>query len=81
MGTDFRDLDVWKIAHDLTLDIYKLTSGFPKEERYDLVSQIRRAAVSVELNIAEGQGRYHPLWIAPNSLSTRAVLPTKYRRR
>jgi len=61
VGTDFRDLEVWRLAHQLTLELYKVTSEFPKEERFELVSQIKRAAVSVELNIAEGQGRYHPL--------------------
>ena len=71
MGTDFRDLEVWHLAHRLTLDLYKVTSEFPKEERFELVSQIRRAAVSVELNIAEGQGRYHSLDSAKFFLDSR----------
>ena len=54
---DFRRLHVWKKAHDLTLDIYKYTDGFPKNEVYGLTSQIRRAAVSIASNIAEGAGR------------------------
>ena len=56
---DFTNLEIWKEAHRLTIVIYKLSSKFPKQELYGLTSQIRRAAVSVELNIAEGYGRYH----------------------
>lgn len=56
---DFTDLEVWQEAHRLTLLIYKLSKRFPKEELYGLISQTRRAAISVELNIAEGYGRYH----------------------
>jgi four helix bundle protein len=59
MANDFTDLIVWQKAHKLTLEIYKITAKFPKEERYGLVSQLRRAAVSVEANIAESHGRYH----------------------
>jgi len=50
----FEDLLVWQKAHQLVLAIYKATKLFPKEEQYGLVSQIRRAAVSVPANIAEG---------------------------
>lgn len=53
----FRDLDVWNLAMDLVVDIYRATKNFPTEEKYGLTSQIRRAAVSVPSNIAEGQGR------------------------
>ncbi|QOI97488.1 MAG: four helix bundle protein [Flammeovirgaceae bacterium] len=49
----FRDLIVWQKAHQLVLDVYRKSSLFPKEEVYGLVSQIRRAAVSVAANIAE----------------------------
>ncbi len=59
MASDFTDLIVWQKAHKLTLKIYKLTANFPREEKYGLVSQLRRAAVSVEANIAESHGRYH----------------------
>lgn len=59
MTGNFTDLRIWQKAHELTLRIYKLTAKFPKEERYGLVSQLRRAAVSVEANIAESHGRYH----------------------
>lgn len=54
-----KDLDVWKRAVDLVATIYKTTSSFPKEEIYGLTSQIRRAAVSVPSNIAEGAARNH----------------------
>ena len=54
---DFRELNVWEKSHRLTLEIYKMTTGFPKEEQYGLTSQIRRASSSIGLNIAEGCGR------------------------
>jgi four helix bundle protein len=54
---DFRDLKVWQKAHELALDIYRTTTQFPKQEMYGLVSQMRRCAVSVGSNIAEGRGR------------------------
>jgi four helix bundle protein len=54
---DFRTLNVWNKAHDLTLELYKVTKSFPKEETYGLTSQRRRAASSVGANIAEGCGK------------------------
>jgi len=54
---DFRQLKVWEKAHQLALAIYNVTKGFPKEEIYGLTSQIRRASMSVPINIAEGCGR------------------------
>jgi four helix bundle protein len=54
---DFRDLLVWQRSHRLTLDVYQATRPFPKEERYGMTSQIRRAASSVAANLAEGCGR------------------------
>lgn len=57
MPQDVQELAVWQKAIDLTVCIYKLTRGFPKDELYGLVSQLRRAAVSVASNIAEGRGR------------------------
>lgn len=59
MARSFEELEIWKKAHELSIKIYELTSKWPKSEIYGLISQIRRAAVSVELNIAEGQSRYH----------------------
>jgi four helix bundle protein len=54
---DFKDLKVWTKAHELTLDVYRRTRTFPKEETYGLTSQLRRAAASIGANIAEGCGR------------------------
>src|ERR1017187_1460962 len=53
----YRDLVVWQKALDLVTEIYRATSGFPREEVFGLTSQLRRSAVSVPSNIAEGQGR------------------------
>lgn len=55
---DFTDLEAWKESHEVVLEIYKITSTFPKDERFGLVDQMRRAAVSVTSNIAEGFSRY-----------------------
>lgn len=52
-----RDLKVWQISLDLTETLYRLTSDWPRHEQYGLISQVRRAAVSVPANIAEGAGR------------------------
>jgi four helix bundle protein len=54
---DFRELKVWQKGHKLTLAVYKATTDFPVEERFGLVSQLRRAASSIAANIAEGCGR------------------------
>jgi four helix bundle protein len=54
---DFRKLDVWNAAMDLAMAVYELTSRYPKTERFNLVNQIKRSAVSVPSNIAEGAGR------------------------
>jgi len=53
----FTDLDVWKRSHALALAIYKLSTALPSDERFGLISQLRRAAVSVVANIAEGSKR------------------------
>jgi four helix bundle protein len=57
MVESYRDLKVWQRAIEMTLAIYRVTTGFPKEELFGLTSQIRRAGVSVASNIAEGYGR------------------------
>jgi four helix bundle protein len=54
---DFKRLDVWRRSQKLVATIYRLTRGFPTEERYGLTSQLRRAAVSIAANLAEGCGR------------------------
>lgn len=55
----FRDLEIWQEAHALRLVIYKVSSKFPKEEKYNLTSQIRGSSSSVADQIAEAHGRYH----------------------
>ena len=54
---DFRRLQVWESAHRLTLGVYEATAGFPREERFGLSAQLRRASASIPSNIAEGCGR------------------------
>ena len=54
---NFRELQVWQKAMDLVVLVYQLTAHFPKEEKYGLISQIQRCAVSVPSNLAEGSGR------------------------
>jgi len=56
----FRDLLVWQRSMELTVAIYKLTQAFPREEMFGLTSQLRRSAISVPSNIAEGHGRMNP---------------------
>jgi four helix bundle protein len=57
MGESFRQLEVWQLAIKMTFAIYQLTKSFPDSERFGLTNQLRRAAVSVASNIAEGHGR------------------------
>jgi four helix bundle protein len=57
MLKNYKELKVWQKAYRFCIMIYKITKHFPKEERYGLTSQIRRSAVSVPSNIAEGYGR------------------------
>ena len=72
---DFRRLKVWEKVHLLTLDIYKITALFPKEEMYGLTSQMRRCSASMGANIAEGCGKqgnnelHRFLYIASGSAS------------
>ena len=56
----YKDLNVWQEARKLSKDIYSLTSEFPKEEQFGLINQMRRCAISVPSNIAEGCGRNYP---------------------
>jgi four helix bundle protein len=55
----FTDLDAWRVNHELALMVYKITKKFPKDERFGLIDQMRKAASSITANIAEGWGRYH----------------------
>lgn len=55
---DFKKYDVWQSSHKIVLEIYQITSVFPKEELFGLTSQIRRSFVSIPNNIAEGCGRF-----------------------
>ena len=54
---DYRELQVWRTSHTLTLEIYRVTKSFPKDELFGLTSQMRRAASSIPANLAEGCGR------------------------
>jgi four helix bundle protein len=54
---NFNDLDVWRKAHTLTLDVYEVTKRFPREEIFGLTSQLRRASSSIAANLTEGCGR------------------------
>ena len=56
---DFKDLKVWRLGKALTLEIYVISKKFPREELFGLTSQMRRAAVSIPSNIAEGFNRFH----------------------
>lgn len=53
----YRDLKVWQLGVDIALEVYRITGNFPKSEQYGLTSQLRRAAVSIASNIAEGHAR------------------------
>lgn len=55
---NYKDLLVWKRAHEFTLHIYQLVLSFPKEEMYNLTSQLKRSSLSIAINIAEGTGRF-----------------------
>ncbi len=74
MLKNFKELKVWQKSYQLCLEIYRVTKKFPKEEIYTLISQIRRSALSIPSNIAEGYGRkttleyIHSLYIAYGSL-------------
>lgn len=55
---NYKDLKVWEKAHLFALEIYKTSKGFPKEEQFNITSQIRRASISIPTNIAEGCGKF-----------------------
>jgi four helix bundle protein len=55
----YRDLEIWKEGIELVKDVYTLTENFPKQEMYSLVTQMRRSALSIPSNVAEGFRRYH----------------------
>jgi len=55
----FEDLEVWQKAHELTMEIYKITNRFPREEKYRLGDQLRRSSASIATNIVEGNSRAH----------------------
>jgi four helix bundle protein len=57
LGSNYRDLRVWDAAMSLVLEVYRITARFPHAERFGLINQLRRAAVSVPSNIAEGHAR------------------------
>jgi four helix bundle protein len=56
----YERFDAWKIAHQLAMDVYKVTEGWPAHEKYGLTAQIRRAAISAPTNIAEGSAKRGP---------------------
>jgi four helix bundle protein len=60
MGQSYRELIAWQKAMDFVMDVYGATKLFPRDEVYGLASQVRRAAVLIPTNIAEGQARYSP---------------------
>jgi len=76
MGS-YRDLEVYKLAHELAVEIHKMSLGLPKFEMYEEGSQIRRAVKSVASNIVEGFGRRNIRRIIQNFLFTRMLLVMK----
>ncbi|MCJ0742115.1 four helix bundle protein [Pedobacter montanisoli] len=74
----YTELEVWKVARTFTAQVYKITANFPKEETYGLTSQIRRCAVSVPSNIAEGSGRQHTKETIRKSKRTNVLPKLKY---
>jgi len=70
----FENLEVWQIGRDLVTKVYTLTASLPQSEAFGLVAQIKRAALSVPANIAEGFGRYHYMDKAKFYLNARGSL-------
>ena len=82
----YKELEVWKRSTQMVIDIYTITKNFPKDELYGITSQLRRAAVSIPANIAEGHGRNYSketiqfLHIARGSLyETETLLELSFR--
>lgn len=75
MPRDFRKIKAWRLADDFAVSVYSVTRSFPADEQFGVISQIRRAVVSIAANIAEGAGRHHArqylnfLYTARGSLS------------
>ena len=74
----FSDLEVWKIAHELVLNVYKKTKAFPEEEKFGLVSQLRRSAVSICSNIAEGGTKSRKDFVRFLEIARASLEETKY---
>jgi len=74
MAENYRDLIAWQKAMELVVKIYRATQSFPPEERYGLTAQLRRAAVSIPSNIAEGKGRFSPGDVAHFMIQARGSL-------
>jgi four helix bundle protein len=74
MSSSHKDLIVWQRAMQLVVDVYCATKAFPREETYGLISQMRRAAVSIPSNIAEGKGRYSRKELSQFLLNARGSL-------
>ena len=55
----FKDLDAWKLGRTIRNEVYEIINNLPESEKYNLANQMRRAAISITANIAEGYGRYH----------------------
>jgi len=74
----FEDLIVWQKAHQLTLIIYQMTISYPADERFGIVSQIRRSAVSISANIAEGQTKTRKDFLRFLEIARGSLEETKY---
>jgi four helix bundle protein len=70
----FENLEVWQIGRDLVIKVYTLTASLPESEAFGLIAQMKRAALSVPANIAEGFGRYHYMDKAKFYLNARGSL-------
>jgi len=70
----FENLEVWQIGRDLVIEVYTLTASLPQSEAFGLIAQIKRSALSIPANIAEGFGRYHYMDKAKFYLNARGSL-------